>query len=153
MVIDQSRTSIVLKLQKWIQITLAILLTGFFVLLLPGVGAFLVPIGCVYIAWAVRASSDHKFSAWLAFLFTLMIAVLGAPSIVFRISRLIGGESVSLTDFSIELTLFLIAATVVVLHAINWRWLLSPATGTLQEPWLNLNPTRSGTKVSTTSTR
>ncbi len=126
--IDQRSISSVLRLQKWAQVTLAILLTGFFVLLLPGVGAFLVPLGCLYIALAVHASSDHLFSAWLAFSFTLIVALLGAPAVVFRISRLLDGQRVSLTDFSIELILFLVATTVVALHAINWRWLISPGT-------------------------
>jgi hypothetical protein len=128
--IDQRSTSSVLRLQKWAQVALAILLTGFFVLLLPGAGAFLVPLGCLYIAWAVRASSDHRFSAWLAFSFTLIVVLLGGPGVVFRISRLLDGQRISLADFSIELTLFLVAATVVALHAINWRWLISPGTRT-----------------------
>ena len=129
MTLDQHSASFVLRFQKWAQVTLAILLTGFFVLLLPGFGAYGVPIGCLYIAWAIRASADHRFSVWFAFLFTLVLALLGGPSVVFRVSRLLNGQSVPLTDFSIELTLFLLAVTVVVLHAVNWRWLLA-APGT-----------------------
>jgi hypothetical protein len=119
----------VLKVQKWSQIALAIFLTCYLALLLPGVvGTYGVPLGCLYIAWAFRASSDHRLSAWLAFLFTLIIAVMGGPAAVVGVASLLHGQVISLAELSLELALFLIAATVVVLHGFNWRWLLAPAT-------------------------
>ncbi|MGD8340624.1 MAG: hypothetical protein PVH89_07560 [Gammaproteobacteria bacterium] len=66
------------------------------------------------------------------FQITLALALMGGIGVGFRVSRLLNGQAVWGTDFSIELTLFLIAATVVVLHALNWRWLFSSATGMRQ---------------------
>lgn len=46
-------------------------------LLLPGVmGLFLVPLGLLYVIWAVRAALDHRLSIWLSFAATTLVAVL-----------------------------------------------------------------------------
>jgi hypothetical protein len=111
---------------KWAQIVLAILLTGLFVLLLPGGPPFAVLLGCLYIVWAVRARSNYKLSAWLAFVCSLALAVLGSIGFAYRVSGLARGRSMATVDFSIELILFAVAALVVVLHGVNWRWLLVP---------------------------
>jgi len=129
--IEQHSASIVLRLQKWSQVVLAILFTALFVLLLPGGPPFGVPLGCLYIVWAVRARSDRRVSVWLAFLLSLAIAVLGGISVTFKVAGLLDGQGVSPIDLSIELTLFVVAVAVVALHAINWRWLLSRGTGSL----------------------
>jgi hypothetical protein len=68
MVNEQAGATLHLRILKWVQIALAMLVTGFLVLLLPGVVTeFGVPLGCLYIAWSVRASSRHKLSVWFAF--------------------------------------------------------------------------------------
>ena len=117
---------VVVSILKWAQILLAILLTGFFVLLLPGIGAFGVPLGCLYIAWAVRARSDHRLSVRLAFVFTLMVMLWIGPAAVFGLARMLSGQAIPVLEVSIYLTLSLLAATVVVLHGFSWRWLFAP---------------------------
>lgn len=124
----QPDKSIALHALKSAQIVLATVLTGFFVLLLPGGVLYLIPLGGVYIVCAVRARPERKLSAWLAFLFTLLIAVGGGFLVASRLSMLPSGRAIPAVDFSIELTLFLLAAVVVVLHALNRRWLLAPST-------------------------
>lgn len=127
MATNQYSTSLALKTQRWVQISLAVFLTSFFVLLLPGAGMFLVPLGCLYIVWAYRASSDHKISIWLAFAFTLSIALLGGLAISQHVSSLMNNQQIPMIDASIELILFVLAATAVILHGLNWRWLFAPA--------------------------
>jgi len=119
-----------LRILKWAQIVLAALVTGFFVLLLPGAGAIFLPAGILYIVWAIRARSDHRYSAWLALLCTLFLAVVVGHDALHRIAGLLSGEVVARDEFAIFVTMAVLAAAIVVLHGINWRWLIAPAPAT-----------------------
>jgi len=74
-----------LRSLKGLQLAVAIAtivasLTG---LLLPGVmSLFLVPLALLYMIWAARATRNHRFSIWLSFASTIVVAVLvGALSV------------------------------------------------------------------------
>jgi len=123
---EQASTTISLNVMKWAQIVLAVLVTGFFVLLLPGGPPFALPLACLYIIWAFRARSDYKLSVWLAFACSLALALLGGFAVASWILSLLRGRAIAPADVSIELILFALAALVVVLHGLNWRWLLVP---------------------------
>jgi len=123
---ERTSSVVALMVMKWAQIVLAVLVTGFFVLLLPGGPPFAVLVGCLYIIWAFRARSDYRLSVWLAFVCSLTLALLGGIAVASWISSRLQGRSIAVTDFSIELILFAVAALVVVLHGLNWRWLLVP---------------------------
>ena len=117
-----------LKLLKWMQLVLAICTTVGLSMLLPSVEGILgVPLGCLYVIWAVRAFKDHWISKWLAFLFGLLVAAFVGRVVVSGASRVLGGQATSFAYLSPWLILFLMVAAVVLLHVVSWRWLLLSA--------------------------
>jgi len=123
---ERTGFGLALMVMKWAQILLAILLTGLFVLLLPGGPPFALPLGCLYIVWAVRARANYKLSAWLAFTCSLALAMLGGLSVASAILSQMRGRAIAPVDFSFELILLVVAVLVVLLHGLNWRWLRFP---------------------------
>jgi hypothetical protein len=117
-----------LKLLKWVQLAVALCTTAGLSLLLPSVEGILgVPLGCLYVLWAVRALQDHWISKWLAFLFDLFVAAFVGRVVIASVPILLGGQATSLAYVLPWLILFLMVAAVVLLHVVSWRWLLLPA--------------------------
>ena len=81
-----------LRSLKGIQLAVAVAITlalgaG---LLWPGVmGLLLVPLALLYVIWAIRAALNHRFSIWLSFISTMVVAVfLGAFGVWTAVSTL-----------------------------------------------------------------
>lgn len=68
-------------------------------LLWPGaMGFFIMPFGLLYVIWAIRAAFDKRFSIWLAFTSSLVVAVFLGTFVVamafstFKAGYISGGE-------------------------------------------------------------
>ena len=72
---------------KGIQLTVAIatMLALGAGLVWPGaMGLFIMPLGLLYVIWAIRAALDYRLSIWLSFVSTIAVAILLGAFVVSR---------------------------------------------------------------------
>jgi len=121
-----------ISILKAIQLTAAISITVSMLLIYPGVMAFFASsVGFCFIFAAVGAICNNRVAIWLAFLFSVLSAILslvGFNRFLNNGFNYLGGNWESHGGFYFVPYLFLLililSASVVILHILSWKWMV-----------------------------
>jgi hypothetical protein len=128
--IDDIWTATLIAFLKSAQLAVSVGVVALFWLIYPGVMViFATAVGLCYVVAAVGAFFDIRITIWLAFLFSILTAVistLGVSRFLRSNFDFIGGNFDGLSGVYLLPYLFLavslISTLVVLMHLVSWRW-------------------------------